>query len=121
MFSLTQSSFVRGTAQVSSSSGASFLAASSFFFLSNFIRMWCARGGELSGPSSIFARSFFSGKMEFVVFWWRRMHPKTLECGVKSIRARVSCVYRAVSRSRGVFFGAFSFAFFFVLEDCVKT
>jgi len=49
------------------------------------------------------------------------MHPKTLECGVKSIRARVSCVYRAVSRSRGVFFGAFSFAFFFVLEDCVKT
>ena len=54
--------------------------------------------------------------MEFVVTWWRRMHPKTLEYGVKSIRARVSCVYRAVSRSRSVFFGAF-FRIFFVLEE----
>ena len=48
------------------------------------------------------------------------MHPKTLECGVKSIRARVSCVYRAVSRSRGVFFGAFSFAFFLFSRIVLK-
>jgi len=112
MFSLTQSSFVRGTAQVSSSSGASFLAASRHFF---FFRILSGCGVRVGGSFQVpplFARSFFSGKMEFVVFWWRRMHPKTLECGVKSIRARVSCVYRAVSRSRSVFFGAFFRIFF---------
>jgi len=60
MFSLTQSSFVRGTAQVSSSSGgaSSFLLAVIFRILSGSCVFW---GRELSRVS-LYARSFFFGK-----------------------------------------------------------
>jgi hypothetical protein len=121
MFSLTQSSFVRGTAQVSSSSGASFLAASRHFF---FFRILSGCGvrvvGSFQVPPLYLRFSFFRERWSLSFFGGDECTRKRSNAAYK-VSARAFRAFTARFRVREASFSARSFAFFFVLEDCVKT
>jgi len=113
MFSLTQSSFVRGTAQVSSSSGASFLAASRHFF---FFRILSGCGVRVGEVPPLFARvRFFRERWSLSFFGGDECTRKRSNAAYK-VSARAFRAFTARFRVREASFSARSFAFFFVLD-----
>jgi len=99
---------------VSSSSGASFLAASSFFFLSNFIRMWCTRGGAFY-RSLLCLRAFvFFGKDGVCRFLVETNAPENARMRRKKYpRARFARLPRGFAFARRLFRRVLSHFFLF--------
>jgi hypothetical protein len=114
MFSLTQSSFVRGTAQVSSSSGASFLAASSFFFFR--ILSGCVRvEGSFQVPPLYLRGLVFFGKDGVCRFLVETNAPKNARMRrIKYPRARFVRLPRGFAFAKRLFRSVLSH--FFVLD-----